>query len=111
MQGVVMHINMGSTFVLTAALMTYDIQKKYCHAVGRVIATQDQLQFTCQDLNAYFEGDQMLKLKRIETNKDVCMKYKTGKYNITITGPNAHFENRRVVFTVNPHVVIEDDSW
>ncbi|MEK7654889.1 MAG: hypothetical protein AAB323_01355 [Pseudomonadota bacterium] len=101
-----MYKNMGATFVITAAFMTYDIQKKYCHAVGKVTATQNKLRFTCQDLRAYFTGDTMLTLKRIDARQHVQMHYKTPKNQITITGPSAHFENRQVVFTGGPHVVI-----
>ena len=99
---------MGSSFVITAALMTYDIQKKYCHAVGKVTATKNKLQFTCQDLRAYFTGDTKLSLKHIEASQDVRMHYKTAKHKITIIGPKAHFKNRQVVFTGGPHVVVED---
>jgi hypothetical protein len=97
---------MGSTFVITAALMTYDIKQKHCHAVGNVTATLEKLHFTCHDLHTYFVGNKMLKLKRIKARKQVRMNYKTTKNNITITGPSAHFENRQVIFTGNPHVVI-----
>lgn len=105
------------SFVITAALMTYDIQKKYCHAVGNVTASQNKLRFSCQDLRAYFVGDKMLTLKRIEARKKVRMDFVTTKNNITITGPRAHFENREIVFTGGPHVkittrsvILEDDD-
>lgn len=101
-----MYKNMDATFMITAALMTYDIQKKYCHAVGQVMATQGKLRFTCHDLRAYFKGDKMLALKRIEARSNVRMTCKTAGNNITLTGSNAHFENRQVVFTGGPHVVI-----
>jgi hypothetical protein len=97
---------MGATFVITASLMTYDIQKKYCRAIRKVTATQGQLHFTCQDLRAYFAGDKMLTLKRIDARSNVRMTYKTAKNDIVITGPSAHFEKRQVVFTGGPHVII-----
>lgn len=101
-------INMS--FVITAALMTYDIKQKYCHAVGNVTASQDKLRFSCQDLRAYFAGDKTLTLKGIDARTKIQMDYATTKNKITITGSRAHFENRRVVFTHNPHVVITSNG-
>lgn len=101
---------MDVSFVITAALMTYDIKHKYCHAVGNVIATQGQLRFSCQQMRAYFVEKKILKLKRIDAQKKVQMNYTTTKNYITITGPSAYFENKWVVFTDNPHVVITSNG-
>ena len=105
-----MYVNMSASLVITAAFMTYDIKKKYCHAIGRVTATQDQLSFTCQQMRAYFVGDKQLKLKCIRADKGVSMRYVTSKNKIVITGLRSHFENQKVVFTGNPRVVIISDD-